>query len=81
MNDTTIFIYFICFAAVAGATFAFMWRSMGFVIKNMEKYVDRPSRKIHPEMSDVKSGEELLVFKAEDEDEEDDDGDIMIIRK
>ena len=32
-------------------------------------------------MSDVKSGEELLVFKAEDEDEEDDDGDIMIIRK
>ena len=54
---------------------------MGFVLKNMEKYVDRPSRKIHPEMSDVKSGEELLVFKAEDEDEEDDDGDIMIIRK
>ena len=82
MNDTTVFLYFICFAAVAGSTFAFMWRSMGFVLKNMEKYVDRPSRKIHPEMSDVKSGEELLVFKAEDEDEEDDDdGDIMIIRK
>ena len=50
MNDTTVFLYFICFAAVAGATFAFMWRSMGFVFKNMEKYVDRPSRKIHPEM-------------------------------
>ena len=80
MNDITVFLYFICFAAVAGATFAFMWRSMGFVFKNMEKYVDKPSRKIHPEMSDVKSGEELLVFKAEDEDE-DDDGDIMIVRK
>ena len=47
MNDITVFLYFICFAAVAGATFAFMWRSMGFVFKNMEKYVDRPSRKIH----------------------------------
>ena len=45
MNDTTVFLYFICFAAVAGSTFAFMWRSMGFVLKNVEKYVDRPSRK------------------------------------
>ena len=35
---------------------------------------------MHPEMSDVKSGEELLVFKAQDEDD-DDDGDVVIIRK
>ena len=36
-------------------------------------------RNVHPEMSDVKSGEELLVFKAQDED--DDEGDVVIIRK
>ena len=52
MNDITVFIYGIGFALTAGAAFAFMWRSMGFVFKNMEKYVDRPSRtNVHPEMS------------------------------
>ena len=79
MNDTTIFIYFICFAAVAGGTFAFMWRSMGFVFKNMEKYVDRPSRtNVHPEMSEVENGTELLVFRTEDDDDEDE---TLIVRK
>ena len=74
MNDITIFIFGICFAATVGATFAFMWRSMGMVFKEMEKYVDRdrpPIRKrVHPEMKDVQSGDELLVFKQE-EDEDD----------
>jgi len=37
-------------------------------------------RNVHPEMSDVQSGEELLVFKAQDEDD-DDEGDVVIIRK
>ena len=79
MNDTTIFIYFICFAAVAGASFAFMWRSMGFVFQNMEKYVDRPSRtNVHPEMSEVENGTELLVFRSEDDDDEED---TLIVRK
>ena len=79
MNDTTVFIYFICFAAVAGGTFAFMWRSMGFVFSRMEKYVDRPSRKgVHPEMSEVENGTELLVFRSEDDDDEED---TLIVRK
>ena len=38
-------------------------------------------RNVHPEMSDVRSGEELLVFKAQDEDDDDDEGDVVIIRK
>ena len=33
-----------------------------------------------PEMRDVKSGDELLIFNANDEDEDDDDG-ILIVRK
>ena len=75
MNDFTVLVYGICFFAVAGATFAFMWRSMGFVFSRMEKYVDRPSRKgIHPEMSEVENGTELLVFRNEDDDDEDDGG-------
>ena len=56
-----ILIYLICFAATLGAAFAFMWRSMDLVFRE----IDKPSRKIHPELKDVKPGEELLVFKVE----------------
>jgi len=68
MNDTTVFLYFICFAAIAGATFAFMWRSMGVVFKEMDKYVDRTlSKKAHPEAP--KEGEEVIgvTFKNTEE--------------
>jgi len=58
-----ILIYLICFAATLGAAFAFMWRSMDLVFRE----IDKPSRKIHPELKDVKPGEELLVFKVEDD--------------
>ena len=79
MNDITVFIYGIGFALTAGAAFAFMWRSMGFVFSRMEKYVDRPSRKgVHPEMSEVENGTELLVFRSEDDDDEED---TLIVRK
>ena len=78
MNDITVFIFGIGFALTAGAAFAFMWRSMGVVFKEMDKYVDRPSRKgIHPEMSEVENGTELLVFKRKDDDEDDN----LIVRK
>ena len=72
MNNITIFIFGICFAATVGAAFAFMWRSMGMVFKEMEKYVDRPPicKRVHPEMRDVNDGDELLVFKkSEDPDD------------
>tara|TARA_R100000781_G_C4021323_1_gene107247 strand:- start:190 stop:378 length:189 start_codon:yes stop_codon:yes gene_type:complete len=58
-----ILIYLICFAATLGAAFAFMWRSMDLVFRE----IDKPSRKIHPELKDVKPGEELLVFKVEED--------------
>ena len=59
-----ILIYLICFAATLGAAFAFMWRSMDLVFKE----IDKPTRKIHPELEDVKPGDELLVFKVKEED-------------
>ena len=64
MNEITVLIYFICFAVVFGATFAFMWRMMTITLDE----VRRPLRNIHPEVKDIKPGEELLVFKSREED-------------
>ena len=77
MNDLTVFIYFLCFAAVAGATFAYMYAMMTSTLRDFNRQQER--RNVHPEMSDVQSGEELLVFKGQDEDE--DDGDVFVVRR
>ena len=65
------------FAVVVGMTFAFMFTMMRSTLQEF----DRPRRmtNVHPEMQDVKNGDELLVFNADDE--EDNDGDILIVRK
>ena len=78
MNDTLIFIFLLFFVMVFASTFAFMFRMIGSTLNDFNKPI---KRNIHPEMSDVQSGEELLVFKAQDEDEDDDEGDVVIIRK
>ena len=76
MNDTLIFIYLIFFVILFASTFAFMFKMMGSTLNDMNK----PMKKnVHPEMTDVKTGDELLVFTPEDED--DDEGDVVIIRK
>ena len=77
MNDFTVFIYLVFFVGLFGATFAFMWKMMTTTIDSFNKPIKRQN--IHPEMADVKSGEELLVFSLEEDD--DDDGDVIIIRK
>ena len=64
MNDMFVFIYGLMFAAVVGGTFAFMWRMMTITLDE----VRRPLRNIHPEVKDIKPGEELLVFKNREED-------------
>ena len=74
MNDLTVFIYAVFFFAIAGGTFAFMWKMTTITIESINKPTKRA---IHPEMSDVQSGEELLVFKPEDDDEDD----LIIMRK
>ena len=77
MNDTSVFIYFLCFACLAGATFAYMYSMMTSTLRDFNRQQER--RNVHPEMSDVQSGEELLVFKGQDEDE--DDGDVFVVRR
>ena len=64
MNDSFVLIYFFLFTIVLGASFAFMWKSMDLMFKEL----DKPPQKIHPEMKDVRSGDELLVFKVKEKD-------------
>jgi hypothetical protein len=66
------------FASIVGMTFAFMFKMMGSTLNEMNRPI---KRNVHPEMTDVQTGDELLVFKGLDDEEEDDDGDIVIIRK
>ena len=56
MNDLMVFVYFLCFAAVAGATFAYMYAMMNATLLDYNR--SREKQNVHPEMSDVKSGEE-----------------------
>tara|TARA_B100000212_G_scaffold339443_1_gene317920 strand:+ start:2544 stop:2783 length:240 start_codon:yes stop_codon:yes gene_type:complete len=78
MNEITVFIYLCFFIALFGATFAFMFKMMTSTLRDMDRkpvnsYGDamRTYKKtVHPEMEEVKNGDELLVFKLE-EDEED----------
>ena len=75
MNEITVALYLVMFAVVVGMTFAFMYTTMKATLNEFNK----PTRNVHPEMKDVKNGEELLVFSVDDED--DDEGDVLIIRK
>ena len=68
MNDITIFIFGLSFAAVVGATFAFMWRMTGSVLEDVKK-PRKPQRTVHPEMNDVKTGDELLIFNIDEDDD------------
>ena len=77
MNDTLVFIYLIFFVMLFASTFAFMFKMMGATLNDMNKPI---KRNVHPEMTDVQTGDELLIFKR-DEEEDDDDGDVVIIRK
>ena len=63
MNEVFVLIYFFFFALITGAAFAFMWRSMDLMFKQL----DKPIRQIHPEMRDIKPDDELLVFKVVEE--------------
>ena len=78
MNDLTVFIYAVFFFAIAGGTFAFMWKMTTISIESINK----PTRRaVHAEMSEVQSGDELLVFKPESEEDEDDEGDVFVVRR
>ena len=77
MNDLTVSLYLLSFAIVVGTTFAFMYTMM----KTTLAEVNKPKRRVHPEMEEVQTGDQLLVFRQPEEDDDDDDGDAIIIRK
>ena len=53
-----------------------MWKMTTVSIESMNKPVQRTN--LHPEMRDIESGEELLVFRADMEDEGDEEKRIFI---
>jgi len=77
MSDLTVLLYLVMFAVIVGMTFAFMYTTMKATLNEFDK--SRQIRNVHPEMQDVKNGDELLVFNVDDD--EDDDGDVLIVRK
>ena len=79
MNDISVLIYFICFAIVAGTTFAYMYAMMNSTLLQLNRSKERSN--IHPEMEEVQSGDELLVFTINEDDEDDDEGSLTIVRK
>ena len=80
MNNVTVFLYIVFLVGVAGATFAYMWKLMTITLDDFSKMGKPIRRDLHPEMQDVKSGEQLLVFNP-DQDEDDGEGDVFIVRK
>ena len=79
MNDLSVFVYFLCFAAVAGATFAYMYAMMTSTLRDFNRQQER--RNVHPEMEEVKTGDELLFFNLEEEDDDNDEGNITVVRR
>ena len=77
MNDISVLIYFLLFAYVVGMTFSFMYVMMRTTINEFNK----PRSNIHPEMEEVQSGDELLVFTMNEDDEDGDEGSLTIVRK
>ncbi len=74
MNNIELVIFGLLFAGTAGAAFAFMWKSMSMLREEPKR-----RNRIHPEMENVKSGEELLVFNVESDDDGGDE--VVVIRK
>ena len=77
MNVISVLVYFLLFAVVVGMTFAFMYVMMRTTINEINK----PRSNIHPEMEEVQSGDELLVFTINEDVEDNDEGSLTIIRK
>ena len=54
MNNFMVFIYFVCFAAIAGGAFAMMWSN----IQSINIEMSKPPKPKHPEAP--QAGEELM---------------------
>ena len=81
MNNVTISLYLIFLVGVAGATFAYMWKLMTTTLDDFSKMGKASKPELHPEMQDVKSGEQLLVFNPDPNEDDDGEGDVFIVRR
>ena len=45
-----------------------MWRMTGSLLEDVKK-PRKPQRTVHPEMEDVKAGDELLIFSIDEDDD------------
>jgi len=54
MNNFEIFLYFVCFAIIAGGAFAMMWGN----IQSINKMMDEPPKPKHPEAPEP--GDEVM---------------------
>jgi len=54
MNNFEVFLYFVCFAVIAGAAFAMMWSN----IQSINIEMNKPPKPKHPEAPE--SGDELM---------------------
>ena len=54
MSGWLVFVYFSCFAVIAGAAFAMMWAN----IMNINTMMNEPTKPRHPEAP--KDGEEIM---------------------
>ena len=54
MNGWLVFVYFSCFAVIAGAAFAMMWSN----IQSINTMMNEPSKPRHPEAP--KPGDEVM---------------------
>ena len=77
MNDISVLIYFSLFTVVVGMTFTYMYVMMKSTINEINK----PRSNVHPEMEEVQSGDELLVFTIDEDEEDGDEGSLTIVRK
>jgi len=54
VNGFMVFIYFVCFAIIAGGAFALMWSN----IQSINKMMDEPPKPRHPEAPEP--GDEVM---------------------
>ena len=60
MNGWLVFVYFSCFAVIAGAAFAMMWGN----IRSINKMMDEPPKPKHPEAP--APGDEVMYIDVSD---------------
>ena len=60
MNGWLVFVYFSCFAVIAGAAFAMMWGN----IRSINKIMDEPPKPKHPEAP--APGDEVMYVDVSD---------------